>query len=58
MYELLMFYVIVSYSVIGLLNVVIILFFDGKISFESIFILALSPISLPFVLVKIAKDFL
>jgi hypothetical protein len=58
MHEVLVEYVVVSYFLVGLLNTIIILFFDGKVSLESIFILVLSPISLPFILVKTVKDFL
>jgi hypothetical protein len=56
MYEFLIFYVIISYSVIGLLDIVIILFFDGKVSAESILIFILAPIAMPFVLLKLLMD--
>ena len=49
-------YIAFSYFTILLLDIILIIFFDGKVSFEAITILLVAPISLPIIAIKIFFD--
>ena len=52
---ILMLYVIISYTAIGILDSIVILFFDGKVTSDAVFLFLLAPVSLPFIAIKLIK---